>query len=85
MKTEDFIISNEAGLQERAAAKLTDVANSYNCNVTIEYQGRRLNCKSFLNVLSLAVPCGSTVTFSCDGIDEAEAIEALKQACAIIY
>lgn len=85
MRTEDFIISNEIGLQERVAAKLTDVANSYACSVTIEYQGRKLNCKSFLSVLSLAIPHGSTVRFYCDGSDETDAIEAIKQTCNISY
>lgn len=85
MKTENFVISNEIGLQERAAAKLTDVANRFACSITIEYNGRKLNCKSFLSVLSLAVPCGSTVTFSCDGNDEMAALKALKETCSMSF
>lgn len=81
MRKESFTIKNGVGLQERAAAMLTDVANRFSCSVTIEYSGRKLNCRSFLSVLSLAVPNGATVSFSCDGIDEDEAILALQKVC----
>lgn len=81
MRKEIFTIATGTGLQERAAALLTDVANRFTCNITIEYSGRKLNCKSFLSVLSLAVPEGTDVAFTCDGNDEDAAITALEKFC----
>lgn len=81
MRKEIFTIATGSGLQERAAALLTDVANRFSCNITIEYSGRKLNCKSFLSVLSLAIPDATDVTFTCDGNDEDAAIIALEKFC----
>lgn len=81
MRKEIFTIATGSGLQERAAALLTDVANRFSCNITIEYLGRKLNCKSFLSVLSLAIPDETDVTFTCDGNDEDAAITALEKFC----
>lgn len=81
MRKEVYTISTGSGLQERAAAVLTDVANRFACSVTIEYSGRSLNCKSFLSVLSLAIPEGATVSFTCEGSDEDKAISALEKFC----
>lgn len=81
MRKEIYTISTGSGLQERAAALLTDVANRFTCSVTIEYSGRSLNCKSFLSVLSLAIPEGASVGFICEGSDEDAAIMALAKFC----
>lgn len=81
MRKEIYTISTGSGLQERAAAILTDVANRFACNVIIEYSGRSLNCKSFLSVLSLAIPDGASVGFTCEGSDEDAAMLALEKFC----
>ncbi|MBR5186942.1 MAG: HPr family phosphocarrier protein, partial [Clostridia bacterium] len=53
-------------------------ANSYKSSIWIEKDDRRVNAKSLLGVLSMAIAGGTTVTLIADGPDEAEAIGALE-------
>ena len=70
-------ILNKLGLHARASAKLTQLAGSFPCEVWMERGTRRINAKSIMGVMMLAAGKGSKVTLETDGVDEAEAMEAL--------
>lgn len=77
MVTRDVTITNSVGLHARPATFFIQKANSFRSNLSVERDDRRVNAKSLLGVLSLGVVKGMTITLVADGVDEAEAIEAL--------
>ena len=70
-------ISNKLGLHARASAKLTKLAGSFNCEIHLSRNGRRINAKSIMGVMMLAAGLGSEVELEIDGADEQAAMDAL--------
>ena len=71
-------ISNKLGLHARASAKLTKLAGSFKSEIHLSRNNRRVNAKSIMGVMMLAAGLGSAVEIEADGIDEAEAVVALR-------
>lgn len=70
-------IVNRLGLHARASAKLTQLAGSFQSEVWMTRDGRRVNAKSIMGVMMLAAGKGSSVDLETDGPDEQEAMDAL--------
>ena len=70
-------ISNKLGLHARASAKLTKLAGSFECEVHMSRNGRRINAKSIMGVMMLAAGLGSEVEIETDGPDERPAMQAI--------
>lgn len=70
-------INNKLGLHARASAKLTKLAGSFDCDVHMSRNGRRINAKSIMGVMMLAAGVGTEVEIETEGVDEAVALEAL--------
>jgi phosphocarrier protein HPr len=71
-------ITNRLGLHARAAALFVKKASEYKAEVWMEKDGIRVNGKSIMGLLMLACPLGSSIMVRAEGVDEAEAFEALK-------
>ena len=78
MISRDITIKNSVGLYARPATFFIQKANSYKSSIWIEKDDRRVNAKSLLGVLSLAIASGTTITLVADGPDEAEAISGIE-------
>ncbi len=70
-------IINKLGLHARASAKLTQLASTFPCQITLTRQGRTVNAKSIMGVMMLAANRGSRVTLQAVGEREAEALASL--------
>jgi phosphocarrier protein HPr len=70
-------ISNKLGLHARASAKLTKLAGSFQSEISISRNDRRVNAKSIMGVMMLAAGIGSSVEIEIDGADEQAAMAAL--------
>lgn len=79
MVEKKILVKLKTGLQARPAAQFVQEANRFNSDVFLEKDGKKVNAKSIMGLMSLAVSSGSTVTISVDGHDEAEALEALEK------
>jgi phosphocarrier protein HPr len=77
MLRQDIEIVNRLGLHARASAKLTQLASSYQSEVWMSRDGRRVNAKSIMGVMMLAAAKGSSVELETQGPDEQAAMEAL--------
>ncbi len=71
-------ISNKLGLHARASAKLTKLAGGFKSEIHLSRNGRRVNAKSIMGVMMLAAGLGSEVQIEVDGVDEDEAMIALR-------
>lgn len=67
----------KSGLQARPAALFVQEANRFSSDVFVEKEGKKVNAKSIMGIMSLAVGSGSELVLAVDGPDEEDAIEAL--------
>jgi len=72
-----LVISNKLGLHARASAKLTKLASSFQCEIFMSRNGRRVNAKSIMGIMMLAAGMGSEVELETEGADEQQASAAL--------
>ncbi len=77
MQKREVEIVNKLGMHARAAAKLTQLASRFQCEVWMSRKGRRINAKSIMGVMMLAAGKGTLVEIETAGSDEVEALDAL--------
>ena len=67
----------KTGLQARPAALFVQEANRFQSDIFLEKGDKKVNAKSIMGLMSLAVSSGSEVTLIADGSDEQDALAAL--------
>ncbi|MBT8128891.1 MAG: HPr family phosphocarrier protein [Gammaproteobacteria bacterium] len=72
-------IINKLGMHARAAAKFVKLATSFQSDIDIEKDSRRVNAKSIMGVMMLAASRGSTVTLYAMGDDAQQSLDALER------
>ncbi len=77
MSAKAFTITNKLGLHARAAAMLVQIANKFKAKIILERDGRQVNGKSILGILTLACPKGSSLVVTAEGVDEDKALEEI--------
>ncbi|MCA0163652.1 MULTISPECIES: HPr family phosphocarrier protein [Bacillus] len=70
-------IQLKTGLQARPAALFVQEANRFGADIFLEKDGKKVNAKSIMGLMSLAISSGVTIKLIADGADEQEAIDAL--------
>lgn len=65
------------GLEARPVAMLVQLASQFDCSVYLESDGKRVNAKSIMGMMSLVLRMGVTVQIETDGVDEQEAIKQI--------
>ena len=71
-------IINKLGLHARAALKFVELSSKHSSEVTVTREGREVNGKSILGLMTLAAPKGATLNIATNGDDEKELLDALK-------
>ncbi|MBP3037925.1 HPr family phosphocarrier protein [Bacillaceae bacterium Marseille-Q3522] len=79
MERKEATVHLKTGLQARPAALFVQEANRFSSEVYLEKDGKRVNAKSIMGLMSLAISTGSTLTLMADGSDEKEAVEVLSK------
>lgn len=77
MVEKSVVVHLKTGLQARPAALFVQEADKFSSDIFLESNGKRVNAKSIMGLMSLAISSGTTVKMIADGNDENEAIEAL--------
>ncbi|MBN9655996.1 HPr family phosphocarrier protein [Halobacillus litoralis] len=72
-----IVIELETGLQARPAAQFVQEANKFTADVFIEKGEKRVNAKSIMGLMSLAVGTDEEIKLIADGSDEEEAMQVL--------
>ncbi len=70
-------ITNPTGLHARPAALFVQTAAKFSSHIWLSKNEKKVNAKSIMGLMSLAVPKGSVVTLAVDGDDESVAIKEL--------
>lgn len=74
-----FIITSDSGVHARPATVLVQAVANIESDVNIIYNGKSVNLKSIMGVMSLGIPSGAEVTISAQGSDEAQALAKVEE------
>lgn len=67
------------GLEARPVAVLVQVASQYESSVYLEAEGKKVNAKSIMGMMSLGLDSGERVTVKCEGPDEEQAAQNIEK------
>lgn len=73
------VIKNKLGLHARPAALFVQIANKFDCDITIRKGKEEINGKSIMGIMMLAAGKGSTIHIRAQGDDAEQAMLELEQ------
>lgn len=76
------MVINQLGLHLRAAASFIKVANRFQADISVEMDGKSVNGKSIMSIMSLAAASGSMLIIKATGPDSVKAADALVKLVA---
>ena len=83
MKMKAVRIQLNGGLEARPVAMLVQVASQHDSTVYLESEGKKVNAKSIMGMMSLGLDSGEMVNVIADGPDEEVAVEDIaKYLCS---
>ena len=72
-------IKNADGLHMRPAMQFVDVANQFDCDVTVSSGEINVDGKSIMQMSMLAATCGTKLKIKAQGQDAQEAVDKLQK------
>ncbi|MRX72251.1 phosphocarrier protein HPr [Bacillus lacus] len=79
MAEKTFKVTAESGIHARPATVLVQTASRFDADVNLEHNGKTVNLKSIMGVMSLGISQGAEIKISANGSDENEAIAAIEE------
>ena len=76
--TRELTIINKLGVHARPAALFVKTANRYECEISVEKDGEKVNGKSIMGLMMLAAGPGSKLRVEARGADAAQALGELE-------
>ncbi|MDA8362334.1 MAG: HPr family phosphocarrier protein [Gammaproteobacteria bacterium] len=78
MKQANIMVINKLGMHARASAKFVNLASQFKSDIVLERNGHQANGKSIMGIMMLAAGKGSRLSLNVEGVDEDEAMQALR-------
>lgn len=78
MIKETVVVKNPTGLHARPATMLAKLAGRYNSNIELIYNDKPIKLK-MMQILSAGIKGGSELQIVCDGDDEQQAMQEIKE------
>ena len=78
MKKANVVIENEKGLHARPATELAKLAMKYKCSINLIVNGKLIDAKSPLIIMSAGIKHKTELEIICDGENEDLALEDVK-------
>ena len=75
----DFVITDKTGIHARPAAGIVEIAKRYNCEITIEANGKISSAKSITGLMALGATEGTRLSCRVSGQDSEQALRVLYQ------
>ena len=79
MIKKEITIRLENGLEARPVAMLVQVASQYDSTIYLETEGKKVNAKSIMGMMSLGLDTGEKIVAAVDGSDEEAAVEGIEK------
>jgi catabolite repression HPr-like protein len=77
MSKRPVVVKLRTGLHARPAALFVQEANKFSSEVFVEKDEKKVNAKSIMGIMSLAISSGTEVIISAEGADSEQAVNAL--------
>jgi catabolite repression HPr-like protein len=77
MSKRPVVVKLRTGLHARPAALFVHEANKFSSEVFVEKDEKKVNAKSIMGIMSLAISSGTEVVISAEGADSEQAVNAL--------
>lgn len=75
----EIVIQSTQGLHAALASKLVHIAASFHSDVYLDYADKRVDAKSVLGLMSLAIPPGENINVVAEGDDADAAIDEITK------
>lgn len=72
-----YVIKDEMGIHARPAGELVKACAGFPCKIMISKDGKAMDAKRIMGVMSLGVKCGQEIVMTFDGDNEAEAASTI--------
>ena len=72
-------IKNADGLHMRPAMQFVDIANQFECDITVSSNENSVDGKSIMQMSMLAATCGTKLKIKAEGADAEQAVNALRK------
>ena len=79
MISKSVTVKLKGGLEARPVAMLVQVASQHESTIHIEADGKKVNAKSIMGMMSLGLDNGETLTVVADGSDESAAVAHIER------
>lgn len=66
-------------LEARPIAMLVQIASQYDSSIYLETDGKKVNAKSIMGMMSLALKTGDEIVVRAEGEDEEKAVEGIEK------
>lgn len=77
MAKRPVVVKLKTGLHARPAALFVQEANKFSSEIYVEKDDKKVNAKSIMGIMSLAISSGTEVYISAEGSDAEQAVSAL--------
>lgn len=78
MVQKEITIQLSKGLEARPVAMLVQVASQHDSTIYLESEGKKVNAKSIMGMMSLVLDVGEVVTVLAEGSDEENAVNNIE-------
>ena len=75
----EMVVQIAGGLEARPIAVLVQVASQYESSIYLEADGKRVNAKSIMGMMTMALKAGEKMVVEAKGADEEAAIEGIEK------
>ena len=75
MVSKSVVIKNEQGLHMRPAGLLAKKLKSFDSDINLIFNGKKINAKSVMNIIAGCMKCGSEIVIECEGDGEQAALD----------
>ncbi|GIN83910.1 phosphocarrier protein HPr [Heyndrickxia sporothermodurans] len=79
MTQKQFKVIADTGIHARPATLLVQTASKFDSEIQLAYNGKQVNLKSIMGVMSLGIGKDAQITISAEGSDEADALNSLEE------
>ncbi|QSO50311.1 HPr family phosphocarrier protein [Alicyclobacillus curvatus] len=79
MMEKTVVVNLRSGLLARPAALFVQEANRFSSDIFVEKDGKSVNAKSIMGIMSLAIAHGQEVVIKADGSDAENAVNRLAE------
>jgi len=74
-----IVIKNKSGLHARPASLFVQIANKYDCEITVRKGRQKVNGKSIMGIMMLAAERGTIIVIAAEGEGASKAVRELDK------